>query len=436
MKTTQYLICVLFLIPVSSIVAQQEVMTLSEDGAWCWFSDPRAIWTNGNKIVTGWVKKDGSVEAASLDLDHAKIETKILFPEMQVDDHNNPAFCLLEDGNILTMYTWHSTKKGIVHQSTTTPGDISTFSKPVVIKPGIKTLLTDYPRETFTYANPFRLEDENQTIYSFGRWIGFKPNMITSTDQGLSWHDPRVIINSSPFDPNNRPYVKYESDGKSQIHMVFTDGHPRNEPNNGVYHCYYENGKFWKTDGSKISDLDDLPFVAEDATVVYQPHNGSGRSWIADIAIDKKGNPVILYTRHPEEDDHRYHYARSDSKKKRWLDAEICAAGKWVPQDVDGEIQREPHYHGNMTFHPSDPRIIFISRQINGRFEIEKRKISKRAKTTRIWAITSNSQFDQVRPYVPRNTPKKGKTALLWMENRKYIHYTDYDTKIKYWIDD
>ena len=52
----------------SEINAQQP-QVLSYDGAWCWFSDPRAIYTSANKamIVTGWIDKTGNVYAASLE---------------------------------------------------------------------------------------------------------------------------------------------------------------------------------------------------------------------------------------------------------------------------------------------------------------------------------------------------------------------------------
>ena len=38
--------------------------TFSNDGAWCWFSDPRAIHLN-NKIYSGWVSSDGSIMVGS-----------------------------------------------------------------------------------------------------------------------------------------------------------------------------------------------------------------------------------------------------------------------------------------------------------------------------------------------------------------------------------
>jgi hypothetical protein len=430
------LIVLLLLVLWSNFQAQTpKISTLTDDGAWCWFSDPRSIYTSQNSIVTGWVKKDGSIEAATLQLDNQDSETKILFPQLQVDDHDNPAFVLTANKEILAMYAWHGGKDGVIYQKTSSGQDISTFSEPTIIRPGMDELLERFPKETFTYANPYRLTKENQTIYCFGRWIGYKPNMIKSTDDGATWQDPTVIISAKPFDPNNRPYVKYASDGKSKIHLVFTDGHPQVEPLNGVYHCYYEAGAFWKSDGTKICNVEQLPFEPNQATQVYKADEKSGRAWLADVAIDKKGNPYILYTRHPQPTDHRYHYSVFDKKSKKWVDREICQAGQWFPQTPPGTQERESYYHGNMTFDPLVPQVIYLSRQINGRFEIEKRKTKDQGKTWQTTAITSNSAYDQVRPYVPRDRPKKSDPIVLWMENKRYVHWTDYDTSIKYWID-
>lgn len=430
-------ISILLIIPIlSSFVStgQNSMNVLTDDGAWCWFSDPRAIMTNSGEIVTGWVKKDGSVEVAQFDINSKSVQTNILFDQLEVDDHDNPAFVELPSGEIIAMYAWHSTDKGIIFQKTDRSGDIQSFSEPLVMRPGVETLLPKFPRETFTYANPFYLSDE-KTLYSFGRWIGYKPNWIKSKDGGKTWSDETVIISRTPFDPNNRPYVKYASDGKSRIHLLFTDGHPRVEPTNSVYHCYYEADAFWRSDGTKICSVDQLPFAPEEATVLYQADSISGRAWIADIGLDSLGTPYVLYTRHPSETDHRYHYAFFDSKENSWIDHEICKAGRWFPQTQPDKEEREPHYFGNLTLHPADPTIIFLSRQINERFEIEKRVTSDYGNTWEIFPVTQNSTYDQVRPYIPRNTGINDPTVVLWMQNQKYIHYTDFNSEIKYWID-
>jgi hypothetical protein len=411
------------------------IQTLTDDGAWCWFSNPRAIYSSENEVVTGWVKKDGSVEVATVNLETGIKEFENIFPQMQVDDHNNPAFTLLPDGNIFTMYTWHSTKKGVISNATKKGTDIHSFGENVIFKPTTEELLQRFPRETYTYANPYVLEAENNKVFAFGRWTGFKPNLIISDDNGKSWKEKYVVISDDPFTPGNRPYVNYYSDGKSKVHLIFTDGHPRNEPTNSVYYCYYEKGAFWKVDGSKICNLNELPFTTKDASLVYKATAETGRAWIADIVV-KDEKPIIVYSRHPEETDHRYRYAWYNKTTKNWEDYEICKAGKWFPQTQGGEIEREPHYMGNMILHPANPSIVYLSRQVNERFEIEKFETTDAGKSWAITPITSDSNLDQVRPYVPRNPSDNSKTLVMWMENTKYIHYTDYDCCIKYFIDE
>lgn len=39
---------------------------ITNDGGWCWFSDPRAIYVD-NKIIGGFVDKAGSIRAFSYD---------------------------------------------------------------------------------------------------------------------------------------------------------------------------------------------------------------------------------------------------------------------------------------------------------------------------------------------------------------------------------
>ena len=54
---------------------------ITDAGAWCWFSDPRAIYLHGKEtsVLTGWVKEDGSIEAARINLKTKEIQKQILF---------------------------------------------------------------------------------------------------------------------------------------------------------------------------------------------------------------------------------------------------------------------------------------------------------------------------------------------------------------------
>ncbi len=403
---------------------------LTDDGGWCWFSDPRALFING-QVITGWVKSNGTVESALFNIAENSVQTHDLYFRLEKDDHNNPAFVKTADGSVLAMYTRHSLKDLFINVLDPDNAEFC-IKGPQLIHPISNEELLKFPRETITYANPFRLEEENNRIYCFGRWTGFKPNMMWSDDNGASWTKSKVFITNNPFDPGNRPYVKYFSDGKSRIHFVFTDGHPRVEPTNSVYYAYYEKGNFHKANGSKITNMENIPFEPGDASVIFKSNEEEGRAWIADIGQSQEGDPVVLYTKSPEETDHRYWYARFDGEK--WLNYEICKSGKWFPQTPAGQKEREPHYFGGMSVLPDNTDVIYLSRQVEGIFEIERWETTDSGETWINEAVTQNSKFDNVRPFIPRGLKTNNQEIVLWMENQKYIHYTDYKSSVKYHV--
>jgi len=425
----------LFLITISLLVnlqlaGQSKTGYLTDDGAWCWFSDPRAIAVD-HIIYTGWVKSNGSIEAVNLDLTSGDITSNELYFRLEKDDHNNPAFAVTNTGDIIAMYTRHS-KKDLFINRLRDYGNNDEFSKPQLIHPMSQEELVKFPKEHVTYANPYCLKKENNRIYCFGRWTGYKPNMMWSDDDGHSWSKSKVFITNYPFDDDNRPYVKYYSDGTSKIHFIFTDGHPGVEPTNSVYYACYENGAFYKANGQQICTIDNIPFEPKDASIVYTSSVSEGRAWIADIAQDKDGNPALLFTKSPTETNHEYWYARYSEDS--WMSKKMCDSGKWFPQTQEGEIEREPHYFGGMTLHPDDVSVVYLSRQVNDVFEIERWETKNKGETWAKKAITKNSTMDNVRPYVPRGLSNTSSEVVLWMENQKYIHYTNYKTSIKYWM--
>ncbi|MDE5417091.1 BNR repeat-containing protein [Labilibaculum sp. DW002] len=421
---------VCFLLLTSNLFAQQK--TITDDGAWCWFSAPRAIYKHNvaDEIATGWVSEDGSIISAILNLKSGEKKIQNVSSKLDKDDHANPSFLELKNGDVLMSYAKHMDTVVRFHHLNKGETEFSSLiAKKVLNKEQFKL----YPRKCVTYVNPFQLKKENGRIYCFGRWTGFKPNVMWSDDNGKTFSDARVFITNKPFQGGNRPYVRYYSDGQSKIHIVFTDGHPRNEKNNSVYYACYEKGAFWRIDGTKICDFDQLPFEPKEASVVYKATEQEGRAWVYDINADKKGNPVILYARYPKETEHLYRYAQY--VKGEWIDHELCNSGKWFPQTQEGKVEKEPHYSGGMCIHPLEANTIYISKDVNGIFEIEKRVTSDHGKSWDITPITQNSKYDNVRPVVPQNMKRGDKTVLLWMVNEKYVHYTNYKTRIDYTLD-
>jgi len=260
-------------------------------------------------------------------------------------------------------------------------------------------------------------------IYLFWRGGNFKPNYSKSKD-GINWSPAKTLIKGS----GARPYIKFESDGIGKIHFAFTDGHPRREERNNIYYACYHNGALYKADGTKIKDMNEVPIEPSEADKVYDASISGARAWIWDIAVDNSGNPVIVYTALPEETDHRYRYAKWNGSG--WKDVEITSAGGgWFPQTQIGERARETYYSGGIILDHVNPSIIYLSKKINGIFEIEKWITSDGGTTWISEIITFGSKKNNVRPFVSRGH-KFNDAFLFWMYG-DYIHYTKYFTEIK-----
>ncbi len=89
---------------------------------------------------------------------------------------------------------------------------------------------------------------------------------------------------------------------------------------------------------------------------------------------------------------------------------------------------REAHYSGGIVLDHTNPNVVFLSRKIGDRFELEKRTISKKGKQ-KVAPLTRASQKDNLRPYVIHGKKRKS-PILMWMHGF-YYHYTDYDTDLK-----
>jgi rhamnogalacturonyl hydrolase YesR len=399
--------------------------TLTRDGGWCWFSDPRAIARDG-KTYTGWVTRDGSIQAAQFDHATGAIEIADLHPQYERDDHDNPAFAFTRDGRLMAFYTKHGGKPNpAIHLRIRKKSPAFSEWEPEVALP----LRDDSPDTAgISYCNPIRLSAENDTLYLFWRGFSYKPTMAKSSDDGRTWTPARVVFATQPPDPNQRPYAKYASNGRDRIHFLFTDGHPRNEPNNSVYYACYRDGAFYKADGTRICGADELPIQPHQADKIYDGAAGKARAWIWGIAFDRSDAPVVVYTRLPAENNHRYHYARWDGT--RWADSEICAGGRWFPQTPRGDKEREPHYSSGLALDPSDPSVVYLTRSEFGVREIERWSTPDGGATWNTEPLTRASLYDNVRPFAVAGDRGTGPRVLLMNLHGGYRHYTDYHTAI------
>ena len=406
-------------ISAASILPGEEpaITALTDDGAWCWFQDPRAVYIDGKhrRTYAGWMTHDGALTIGSVDHDSREIVTHVLDPNWGRDDHNNNAFLVLPDKRLAAFFAQHN-NAGIYCQTTTNPEDITSWNERVTITPR-------GDGRGITYAHPAYLSSE-QTCYVFYRGSNWKPTFSTSTDLQV-WTPEQTLLTEPGREANSiRPYTKYCSNGIDTIHVTFTDGHPRNEPTNSVYYVCISGGKIRKADGTIIGSMDELPAAISTTDLVYDAKATGHRAWVHDIAYDKHGHPFILYTRLPSEDDHHYHRAWWDGE--RWQDVEICAGGPWFPMTEDGTREREPHYSGGLSFDRRNLDRVYVSRMVDGQFEIQLWEYRGTE-----WSgspITAGSSTRNVRPIFPYGYTGTG-DHLLWMHG-DYIHYTRYQTGI------
>lgn len=426
MKSTKlgHLLLLIWIFSALASFAQEtknEIQTFAEDGAWCWFSDPRAVFYHDQheRTYIGMVSSKGDVKVAQYDHQTGKTQEIVVDPDFQADDHVNPSLLVLPDGHLMLFYTGHN--GGFYYTKTQKPENINKWHKVKELDLG----------SGLCYTNPVMLEEENNRIYVFSRGgYDWKPSYIYSDDLGESWSKPQSIVSKPGAENDNRPYTKVVSDRKKRIWFAVTDGHPRNEPLNSIYVFYFENGQFYQPDGRPLGKISELPLDMTQISPAYDARQTKARAWIWDIATDKKNNPVIVYTRLKEETRHLYYYAKWNGEK--WEHSFVAEGGKDFPREerTKGERNPEPHYSGGIVLDHANPGTVYFSQPLNDRFEIF--RASKQKEEWEKKQITHNSENDNVRPFVVRQHSKLGKEPmLLWMQNKYYRHYTDFKTSIR-----
>lgn len=405
-----------------------EIRQLAHDGAWTWFNDERVI-VDRQVLYIGSIDSQGRsrVDLYSLvsPLGNLPQTEYILSSWQSGDDHNNPALLRLPNGKILAAYTKHHLEPKLYWRL----ADIDTSEQKLTW--GRESENTVGARTT--YSNLFQLSDENGRIYNFIRAIGSNPNFLYSDDAAQSWQGPFVLIKSGG--DRTRPYFKYAGNGKDRIDFLYTDGHPRDVPNNSIYHLYYKKGAFYKSDGTLIKTIEEVkenPLIPSDGTKIYDGSSGCGRGWVWDLEYDTQGHPVAAYINsadHEEGKDLRYRYAYWDAAPKKWVEGQIAFAGThlYVPEN---------HYAGGITIDPQDTGTVYISADVSlttgapntsGHYQIFRGKISRDMENCHWTQLTYDIDVDNFRPVVPREHGCK--ICLLWLRGQ-YRTYTNYKTAI------
>ncbi|WP_443938159.1 glycoside hydrolase family 88 protein [Pedobacter sp. MW01-1-1] len=403
----------------------EDYSIITKDGAWCWFSDPRAIYIN-QVIFGGYVDKEGSIFAFSYDPKTQKRNDHKLFDKLNVDDHANPSFMKLPDNRLVIFFSGHggSTNTPIYYAVTKRPADISEWDKLQSVSPKIEGPMG------YCYTNPVMLSSEKNKIFLFFRGSNFKPNFITTTDL-KSWEEPKTFVKDDTTQGFVRPYMKVASNGKDKIFFAFTDDHPRNRATNSIYFMTYKGGKFLSADGKEIKDAKSGAVAPRNADIVYDATKTFEKAWIWDVAYDKNENPVIVYARFSSiAGEHSYWYAKWDGQK--WTNKLITKAGTWFQRNnyTKSKLEYEVNYSGGVYLDHENTDIVYTSRPIDDVFEIEQWTLDNNGKKWSTKAITQHSEKDNVRPFVVRGHQGE-EASVLWMYNYDYPNFRNYRSAIR-----
>lgn len=414
----------------SKIAPGESFMSFTDDGAWCWFSDPRAVYYEGKhkRTYSGWVDSTGNIVVGYYDHNDRNVQTTVLHAAFEKDDHDNPSFIMDESGKLMVFYSKHATGNSPIFLARARNAeDISAWEPVQTLRLNDTIGYAGYS-DTYTYTNIVRLSDEDDKMFLFWRGADFKPNFSVSNDQGINWERGKILVLPERIYRDRRPYMKIASNNKDVIHFAFTDGHPNAEPTNSIYYLKYRQGALYKADGEKIMDWSAVPVDPEQADVVYDASATKEKAWIWDVAEHRDGNPVMVYATFPTDTNHVYHYSIFD--EGRWNNHRLVDSGPWFPHTREGVREGEPYYSGGIVLDHTDPSTLYLSRKKNGVYEIERWKTNDKGKSWKVTEITSRSKFDNVRPFVIRNHADDS-LKVLWMNLQKYVHYTDYQGKIK-----
>lgn len=403
----------------------EDYQVITRDGAWCWFSDPRAIYVD-DKMFGGFVDKEGSIWAFCYDPSTCQSKQYKLFNKLDYDDHANPSIMALSDQRLVLFFSAHGGTKNspIYYAVSKYPSDISSWEEVQEINPEMEGSLG------VCYTNPVMLSDENNRVYLFFRGRDFKPTCIY-TDDLKTWSQPINLVRNDPgYGQGGRPYTKITTNHKDKIFFAFTDAHPRDRATNSIYFMMYKNGKICKADDTVVSEtLGSI--IPSQVDKVYDATRTFDKAWIWDIAFDESEKPILVYARFSDRDNkHSYWYARWNGIK--WENHKITDAGQWFQRTeyVKEKPEYECNYSGGVYLDHENPNILYTSRPINDRFEIEKWTFTGGKQKWITEAITYQSEKDNVRPFVVRNH-RGSQPSVLWMYNYKYPGFKAYDCAIR-----
>lgn len=381
------------------------------NGAWCWFSDPRAIYSpSRNRVYVGWVSQTGDIMARQIDASGDR--TFNIHPGFEVDDHDNPSFVELPNGRVVVFYQTHNAAD-LLYRITDESGDLVTLGAAIAVGLGAFATPT-----WFSYCNPVFVADEGRLMIFFRQslsdrnvwWVAANQDQLATN----SWSGYK-LWDAGP----HGAYLKAFSNGTDRVELLLTDGHPAYDKPASLYHARfrYDGSAHWENSaGTAIASV---PFGVSQVTQIL---SGStvGNAWVWQITHGPDGKPRVLYSTYPGDNSAAHRYGVAQWTGSAWVTTDLCAAGKGL---VDASVDpASTYYTAGACFDGSNPDAAFLARQDSTGWRIE-RWVNNSG-----WAFASivspASTAKQFRPFSPADG------SLFWFKGR-YVSYFDYEAGIE-----
>lgn len=411
MRTPFILIAFFYFLNVFSDVYQNKhepltIRMIAKDAAWLWFNNESVLLINktlyigcedslGNSQVVMYQIEDNPINFSGITYDISTWKMK----RQRSPTHNYASLLQLQKRKILAVY--HTSSNQMYYRI----GKILDTDK--------TTQRVDWGKETIVqlssginYSNLIKLNSLNK-VFNFFSIYKQSPSMIVSRDNGKTWGHETLFMQQGGT--GTSPYMRLCSNGFDRIDFLYTDGHPRTEMDNCIYHLYFKKHAFFRSDGSQVLSMNDLlkgPIKPDSGTKLYDG-SFAGPGWVWDIEYDMDQNPVAAFiTSNDGEEglDLRYHYAKWDGHNSKWFVGQIAYAGNhlYIPEN---------HFAGGITIDSENSNVVYISsnvdpvtgRSITNRHYQIYQGVTSNAGYSWSWKqLTFDDDRDNLRPIVPK----------------------------------
>ncbi|MFC0672573.1 hypothetical protein [Brachybacterium hainanense] len=456
-------------------VADAQIHSVTDNGAWCWFQDERAIIdTAGNRALIGAVasrggkdgdRRGGDIDLHVVDLGSGAAQTVVLHAGLESDDHDDPALWLRSDGRFLAVYSRHKTDE-LTRWRISEPGDPTTWGPEQSF---------DWVGDLFgsreaaeaagggrgvTYQNLHQLDG---VLYCFVRAINDDPCYLVSRDEGSTWQFGGRLLHREKIGYVNG-YARYASGARfggfgqgpdDRIDVIITEHHPRDFANS-IWHGYLAGGSLHRADGTVVSalgrGLEDPTPRAEDLTRVFASGSTWGGSvmthaWTTDLRRFPDGTLVAILTARADDavgtgtarpawdapaDEfepiaHRFFRGVLRPGEDKWEVRELADAGPQL-------MPHEEDYTGLASIDPDDPDALWLSAVTDprdgralDRHEIFHGRTADGGESWTWTPVTERSEVDNFRPIAIPGDPSR--QILTWYRGGMKASQ-DYDAEV------